>query len=96
MQYAPVNHDPSGAASVFAPPLDYTRKRNHDMMTGPPMFEHGHQELQDFATGHRGTNTVTGFTAQGLHGTRVLQSPPHIQPPRDTFDNMPPNPSIDR
>lgn len=83
VQYAPVNHDPSGAGSVYAPPLDYTRQRNNGMMIGPQIFETGHQELQE-------------TTAQGLHGSRVLHPSSLIHHQnRDTLNNMAPDPSID-
>ena len=95
VQYAPVNHDPSGVGSVYAPPLDYTRKRNHGMMVGPQIFEQDHQELQEFAAGHRGSNN--DVAAQGLQGPRVLH-PPSLIPhqTRDTWNNMAPDPSVDK
>ena len=93
MQYASVNHDPSGAGSVYAPPLDYTRQRNNGMMIGPQIFESGHQELQEYSVGHRGT--TPDATAQGLHGSRVLHPSSLIHhQTRDTLDNMAPDPSI--
>ena len=95
MQYAPLDHDPSGVGSVYAPPLDYTRKRNHGMMVGPQMYEQGHQELQDFAAGHRSASA--DVAAQGLQGPRVLHSPSLIHhQSRDVFNNMASDPSVDR
>lgn len=94
VQYAPVNHDPSGASGVYAAPLDYTRQRNPGMMIGPQIFEQGHQELQEYSAGHRGTNTDA--TAQELQGPRALHplSLIHHQT-RDTLNNIVPDPSID-
>ena len=63
-------------------------------MVGPQIYEQGHQELQDFALGHRGT--TTDVTTQGLQTPRVLHSPPLIPHQiRDTI-NMAPDPSVDR
>ena len=95
MQYAPVHHDPSGAGSVYTPPLDYTRKRNHGMMVGPQIFEQDHHDLQDFAAGHRGT--TTDIATQAHQGPRVLHSPTLIPyQNRDTLNNIASEPSVDR
>ena len=95
MQYPPVHHDPSGVGSVYAQPPEYARKRDHSMMVGPPMFDQGHQDLQDFALGHRGTST--DVAVQGLPGPRVLHSPPPVpHQTRDTLNNLVSDPSADR
>ena len=95
MPYPPVHHDPSGVGSVYAQPPEYTRKRDHGMMVGPQIFEPGHQDLQDFALGHRGTST--DVAVQGLQGPRVLHSPPPIpHQTRDTLNNLVSDPSADR
>lgn len=93
VQYAPVNHDASGPGSVYSPPLDYTRQRNQGMIVGPHTFEPGHQELQDFTSGHRGTNTdaaVQGFQIPRVsHPTSTI----HHQP-GDTLNKMTADPSV--
>lgn len=61
------------------------------MMVGPQIFEQGHQDLQDFALGHRGTNTDVAVQS------RVLHSPPLIpHQTRDTLNNLVSDPSADR
>ena len=65
------------------------------MMIGPHIFEQGHAELQDYASGQRATSA--DITAQGLQGPRVVPSPSLIHhPTRDTLNNTVPDPSIDR
>lgn len=95
MHYAPVHHDPSSVGGVYAPPLDFTGKRSHGIMVGPQIFEQGHQELQDFAAGHRGATTDVAI--QGHQGPRVLRSPSLIPyQTRDTSNNVASDPSVDR
>lgn len=93
VQYAPVNHDLSGPESVYSPPLDYTRPRDHGMIVGPHMFEQAHQELQEYTSGRRGINTDTA--AQGLQAPRVLHPASLIHhQTRDILNNMAPDQSI--
>ena len=93
VQYAPVNHDASGPGGVYSPALDYTRQRNHGMIVGPHTFEPGHQELQDFPSGHGSANTdaaTQGFPVpRALHATSII----HHQS-GDTLDNIAPDPSV--
>ncbi len=95
VQYAPVNHDPAGPGSIYSPPLDYTRQRSHGMMVGQQTFEPGHQELQDFPPGQRGTNN--DITTQGFQVPRVLHPTSLIHhQTQDTLNNMAPDPAIHR
>ena len=96
MQYPPVHHDPSGVGSVYAQPPEYTRKRDHSIMVGPQqIFEQGHQDLQDYALGHRGTST--DVAVPGLQAPRVLHSPPLIpHQSQDTLNNLISDPSAER
>ena len=65
------------------------------MMAGPHMFEQGHAELQEYASGDRANST--DITAQGLQGPRVVPSPSSIHhPTRDTLNDMVPDSSVDR
>ena len=91
IQYAPVNQDLSGANSVYPPPLEYIRKRSHGMIGGPQMFE---QELQDFSAGHHGTSS--DVAEQEMQGPPVPHTSSLVhQQPRDTFNNMAPDPSLE-
>lgn len=94
VHYAPVNHNQSGPDSVYSPPLDYTRQRNHGMITGPQTFDQGHQEPQGFPPAHRGTNTDAA--TQELQVPRVLHPTSLIHhQPQETPINMAPDPSVE-
>ena len=95
VQYAPVNHDPAGPGSIYSPPLDYTRQRNHGMIIGQQTFEPSHQELHEFPPGQRGTNN--DVNAQGFQVPRVLHPTSLIHhQTQDTLNNMAPDPAINR